>query len=181
MDIGIFTVVDELFLSSLAEGKEVRLRVDGTSMSPLLKPGDQVVLQRATPQQLQKGDLVVVRRQHDMVTHRLVHQNAGQWLTKGDNSRYPDLPALENQVLGKVIAIEKNKKTIDLQSTRWQILNRWLANWSWLEASLFHFGRQIKSSAQKSQMEGVRGNHSWLARFLSLPFRLVYHLIIKLL
>ncbi len=181
MDIGIFTVVDELFLSSLAEGKEVRLRVDGTSMSPLLKPGDQVVLQRATPQQLQKGDLVVVRRQHDMVTHRLVHQNAGQWLTKGDNSRYPDLPALENQVLGKVIAIAKTNQTIDLQTTRWQFLNRWLASLSWMEASLFRLGRRFKIGSQYNRTESDESNRSFAARLLSLPFRLVFHLVFKVL
>ena len=56
-------IVDELFLASLAEGKEVRLRVDGTSMLPSLKPGDVVVLKLVEPEQLQKGDLVVVRRE----------------------------------------------------------------------------------------------------------------------
>lgn len=181
MDVRIFTVVDELFLSSLAEGKDVRLRVDGTSMSPFLKPGDQVVLRKATLQQLKKGDLVVVRRPHDLVTHRLVAQSAGQWSTKGDNSRYPDPPAAEDRVLGKVIAIEKTNQTIDLQTARWQFLNRWLASLSWMEASLFRLGRRFKSGSQNNRTESDENNRSWAARLLSLPFRLVFHLVFKVL
>jgi signal peptidase I len=178
MNTDLYAAADELFLTALAEGKVVRLHVDGTSMLPLLKPGDVVVLQRVESHRLQKGDLVVVRREHDLVTHRLVWQRAGQWLTKGDNLRYMDPPIDEQAILGKVIAVERDRTIISLQGVRWQFVNRWLARLGWLEAVVFHFGRRLHGSS--SNFTSGRGDEqgSILARLAAAPFRLAARLLV---
>ena len=179
MEINLYEVVDELFLASLAEGKEVRLRVDGTSMLPSLKPGDVVVLKPVEPEQLQKGDLVVVRREHDLVTHRLIGQQAGQWLIKGDNCRYPDPPAAEMMILGKVIAIERSAEKFNLQEPYWQTVNRWLARLGWLEALVFRFGRQLRGSPPNRDLGSRSEKGSLAGRVISLPFRLAIRLLVR--
>lgn len=179
MDTNLLTAVDDLFLDSLAEGKDVRLHVDGTSMVPSLKPGDTVVLQRVEPGQLQIGDLVVVRREHDMVTHRLVHQDAGQWLMKGDNCRYLDPPASGKMILGRVITVERSGTVTNLQGARWRFVNRWLAGLSWLEAAVFRFGHKLRGSSPGNGAEQVSVESSMAARLVSLPFRLLIRFLVR--
>jgi signal peptidase I len=179
MDSDIFAAVDEMFQVSLAEGREIRLRVDGTSMVPLLKPGDVVIVQRIEPERMKRGDLVVIHREHDLVTHRLVWQGTGQWLTKGDNCRNLDPAVVDKAILGKVIAIERSGTTIDLQGQRWQIKNRWLARLGWIEANVFLFGRRLRAclpnySTNRGDLKG-----SIAARLLSIFFRLAARMLIR--
>lgn len=179
MDTDLFLAVDELFQVSLAEGREIRLRVNGTSMVPFLKPGDIVVIQRIEPERLRRGDLVVVRREHDLVTHRLVLQKAGKWVTKGDNCRSLDPAVVDQAILGKVIAIERSGATIDLQEKHWQTINRWLARLGWIEAIVFRFGRRLRACLPNysTNRGGVKG--SIAARLLSVPFRLATRILIR--
>ena len=179
MEINLNEVIDELFLASLVEGKEARLHVTGTSMLPSLKPGDVVVLKPVEPEQLQKGDLVVVRHKHDLVTHRLIGQQAGQWLTKGDNCRQLDPPAAEMMILGKVISIERSGEKFNLQEPYWQTVNRWLARLGWLEALVFHFGSQLRGSPPNHDMGSGSEKRSLAGRVISLPFRLAIRLLVR--
>jgi len=179
MDTDLFVTVDEMFQVSLAEGREIRLRVNGTSMVPFLKPGDIVVLQRIEPERLSRGDLVVVRREHDLVTHRLVWQGTGQWLTKGDNCRSLDPAVVDKAILGKVIALERSGTIIDLQEQRWQIKNRWLARLGWIEANVFRFGRRLRACLPNYSTNRADVKGSIAARLLSVPFRLAARMLIR--
>ena len=179
MDSDIFVAVDDLLLVSLAEGREIRLRVNGTSMVPLLKLGDIVVIQRIEPERLRKGDLVVVRHEHELVTHRLVWQTAGKWVTKGDNCRSLDPAVVDQAILGKVIALERSGATIDLQEKHWQTINRWLARLGWIEANVFLFSRRLRACLPNynTSREGAKG--SLAARLLSVPFRLATRILVR--
>jgi hypothetical protein len=179
MDTNLFLAVDELFLAALTEGKDVRLHVDGMSMVPTLKPGDTIVVRQVAPHLLEMGDLVVVRREHDLVTHRLVWRKSEQWLMKGDNSRYFDPPAAAEMILGKVIAIERKDTGIDLQKAGRRSLKRWLAGLSCLEAGVFRFGRSLRGSSQNSVMDRAGAPGSLVARLVSFPFRLAIRMLVR--
>ena len=179
MDRKLSLAADELFLAALAEGKDVRLHVDGTSMVPILKPGDVVVVRRVAPHSLNKGDMVVVHREHDLVTHRLVRQKEGQWLTKGDNSHYLDPPITAEMILGKVIAIERKDTGIDLQEASKRSLNRWLASLSCLEADVFRLGHQLRGASRNSAVDRAGMQGSLAARLVSFPFRLAIRLLVR--
>jgi signal peptidase I len=179
MDTNLFLAVDELFLAALTEGKDVRLHVDGMSMVPTLKPGDTIVVRQVAPHLLEMGDLVVVHREHDLVTHRLVRQKEGQWLTKGDNSHYLDPPITAEMILGKVIAIERKDTGIDLQEASKRSLNRWLASLSCLEADVFRLGHQLRSASRNSAVDRAGMQGSLAARLVSFPFRLAIRLLVR--
>ena len=102
----------------------VRLTVTSDSMRPLLRVGDGVVVQPIDPQALQPGDVIVVQRGGEWITHRLVAVDERGWHTHGDNTRYGDEAASAARIMGRVIAIERNGQTIDLLQPRWRTIDR---------------------------------------------------------
>ena len=51
---------------------EVRLRVFGTSMVPAVLPGDQILIQRATLEEILPGEIAVFLRAGRLFVHRVV-------------------------------------------------------------------------------------------------------------
>ena len=109
------------------------LHVTGYSMIPLLRPGDVVMAQPVEWHRLCRGDLVVVRRPDDVITHRLVAVGEQDYLTKGDNCCSADAPVSPAAILGRVVAIERGNVRVDLQGRRWTWVNRWLGKVGWWE------------------------------------------------
>ena len=127
-----------------------RLRVTSDSMAPLLRPGDQVVVQPLPEHSLQDGDLVVVRPASPdalPVTHRLVRRSSQGWYTKGDSSLYLDGLLAEKDILGRVLAVERQGKRLDLQSRRWRLANGWLGRSGWWQARVFEFTHRLAGSS----------------------------------
>jgi signal peptidase I len=102
----------------------LRLTVTSDSMRPLLRAGDEVVVDPIEPRALRPGMIIVVERHGDWITHRLVAIDEHGWHTHGDNTRTLDLPAQADEIIGRVIAIEQGAHTIDLQQPRWAAIER---------------------------------------------------------
>jgi signal peptidase I len=102
----------------------LRLKVTGESMRPLLCAGDVVVVQPIDLPTLRPGEVVVVQRGGEWITHRLVTIDERGWHTHGDNTRYTDEAAHADQLVGRVIAIERADQTIDLQQSHWRAIDR---------------------------------------------------------
>ena len=163
-------IAGELAHVELAPDSRLRLRVNGRSMLPLIRPGDIVVVEPVSPTKLRHGDIVAVRRADDIVTHRLMTPtDNGQVITKGDNMRGSDAPRAVTQVVGRIVALERNGAAVDLTSRHWQVANRILSRLSWLELHLFTAATQIKR-----RIVGHSGS-GWsrsMGTILALPFRL---------
>jgi hypothetical protein len=144
MDIPYVQKVVDAFSASLKKGGQVRLKVNGTSMSPFLAPGDILVVQGVDPSALQCGDLIVVRREQDLVTHRLVGVNEQGWYTKGDGVRFVDPPVAAESILGRVVSIERREEQIDLRDEQWVTVNRRLGRLGWLETRTMQTARSMK-------------------------------------
>lgn len=125
-------------LKSLPEGAKARLRVVSSSMAPWLLPGDEVTLLRLPLSRLRCGDLVVVQRSADFVTHRLVLVKSGWVYTKGDRLPGIDAPASAEQVLGRVIAIRRGAQQRNLTTPGWVTLHRLIGIWQrlWVETKM---------------------------------------------
>jgi hypothetical protein len=173
--------------SELLEQRDglLRLRVNGSSMAPLLQAGDIVQVEPTQPERLALGDLVVIRRERDFVTHRLVSKSSQNWLTKGDNCAYLD-PAFETSaVVGRVIAIESRDDRLDLRSQKWHNANHWLGNLARLEARWLNFIQRMPrasslpaSPASESHASGFLARA--LVRLSLIPFRLLIKFIVFL-
>ena len=86
----------------LQEGRSIRFRACGASMSPAIRDGEIVHIGPAAPADLCPGDIVLVKNAGRLLLHRLVKADADQdvFITRGDCGQDDD-PALEGaQILG---------------------------------------------------------------------------------
>jgi hypothetical protein len=93
----------------------LRLRVQGNSMRPTLRPGDQVTVEPASAGDLRTGDWVLVKSQDSYFLHRFLgFTREGLLLTKGDGHRAPDPPWPPETLHGRAVAFSRAGKTVPL-------------------------------------------------------------------
>lgn len=102
---------------------KLRFAATGWSMLPTVWPGDTLVVERITPDQVQVGEVVLVGRDRRLCAHRLVSRVEGsqnpRWITahfitQGDAMSAPDRPVSGNELLGRVTAVIRAGKLIAL-------------------------------------------------------------------
>ena len=118
------------------EAEGLRLRVNSGSMRPGLHIGDWVVVDKITTQDLKLGDLVIIRREQDLVTHRLVRANSRGWWVKGDWLGSLDPFVKSGVIWGRVGQIERAGRVIDLRNQRRRWAGMLIARSSWWEAQI---------------------------------------------
>lgn len=91
---------------------QLRLRVSGTSMAPVIRPGDVLSVEAAGLEQLSAGEIVVFAREGRLIAHRLVARTeragADFLVTRGDRTRRNDAPVSSAELLGRVTRIERD-------------------------------------------------------------------------
>ncbi len=96
----------------------LRFAATGWSMLPSVWPGDTLVVDRITPDQVHVGDVVLVGREGRLCAHRVVSMAADshnpQWITQGDALPAPDRPVAKNELLGKVSYLIRAGKLIEV-------------------------------------------------------------------
>ena len=105
------TLLKEIGFSLLAEGKTIRVRADGLSMYPSLKPGSVIYIepfkQGTEPV---PGEIIAWKREAGFVVHRLVgrfeKETIKYIITRGDSSIAEDEPVPESHIAGRVIRVE---------------------------------------------------------------------------
>jgi signal peptidase I len=122
----------DLACQAIAAGAEVPWRVVGASMQPLLRPGDVVIVQAAALHDLRRGDLVLIRRPTDVVTHRLVGRDALGWRARGDNLLWFDPPFPDEAIVGRITAREREGVRISLDSLPFRLFGISQAWAAWL-------------------------------------------------
>lgn len=80
-------------------------------MAPTIRPGSHVMIRRTGLDEIQCGDIVLVRTGSGLRLHRLVSRiNAADGvllITRGDNDMEPDPPVSASQLLGIFAGLEK--------------------------------------------------------------------------
>jgi hypothetical protein len=133
--IGGEDLLSQLSGDLLSLGLGVRFRAPGTSMHPTIRHGDVITVEPAEPINLKGRDIILYRRQSDFIAHRIVkiEERDGHGLTfivRADASVTCDAPVKPEQILGKVVCLERDHQIIDPYSLRirlWTILYLWLA------------------------------------------------------
>ena len=155
----------------------IRLQVSGESMAPLLRPEEHVIAAPVPAGDLRRGDLVVVRRQGVLVTHRLAAHSVGDgWYTKGDNSLGVDPLVPADAILGRVVALEVLGGLLDTSGWRWTILNRILGWIGGCQTAVLGAAGQLETWDSTAAQDGLlptRGGFrrlvSWTARWVVVP------------
>jgi signal peptidase len=103
----------ELSREILGRGALLRFRAHGNSMHPFIESGDILVVEPIAQNSANEGDVIFYRRFDGALTaHRLIKvgrvKDSTVLMTKGDSLDYFDPPLRPEQVLGRVITVERD-------------------------------------------------------------------------
>jgi signal peptidase I len=112
--------MDALFANILAQELDLRLKVTGKSMGPVIQNGETVILRKVLSSSLYYGDIIFyINSAGSAVLHRIVSKEIKAngkmtFITKGDALSGHDAPISEDQVLAKAVTVEKVMPLIGL-------------------------------------------------------------------
>ena len=102
------TFVD-LSTELLQDGQSIRFCAHGMSMKPTIQHGDFVTVEPVEPSDIRRGDIVLYRTRDHVIAHRVVGLTASRrFLFCGDGIETADQPVRPDQILGKVVALERD-------------------------------------------------------------------------
>lgn len=108
------------------------MAVSGNSMTPLIHLGDQVLVSRVASEQIRSGDIVLFKRDGDMIVHRILKR----WQTpdgigfseKGDNTLTCGLIDAD-EIIGRVTMVKGGRKMLGFGSPVGRLTNLALSVW----------------------------------------------------
>ena len=103
----------------LAQGHAFCFRARGSSMVPFIHDGDLLTVQPSSGAVLRVGDVALYRARGDrLAAHRVIALRAqgGRALltVRGDASAGPGEPLSPDQLLGRVVQVQRGDRTLDL-------------------------------------------------------------------
>ena len=94
-------------------------------MKPTIREDETIIVEPITPLEVRKGDIILYSNDTGVIAHRVVHilkkdtiRRPESFILRGDASIADDKPVAAEQILGKVISVERNGRTMDLYSRR---------------------------------------------------------------
>jgi signal peptidase len=111
----------------LEGGSALRFRAHGASMRPFIRDGDVIEVQPVGAAPIRRGDVVLCRNGGGrVVAHRVIQvgQESGRVavVTQGDALARPDRLIFQEQVLGRVVAVERGGRRIRLDVAPQQLM-----------------------------------------------------------
>lgn len=103
-------VAVDLAAHTLRERGRIALRVTGTSMLPAVLPRDVVFVRNCGFDAVQRGELVLFRREHRLFVHRVIGHGPRGLVTQGDANPRPDAPVQPSEFLGRVVRQARNSR-----------------------------------------------------------------------
>ncbi len=140
-------VFSDVSAELLRRGARVRFRATGRSMQPTILEGEAITVEPVAPAAVTRGDILLYRWERGVIAHRVIRierTNDGavtqpsvlsppssvlgaqssvlspqsSFTLRGDASLSCDTPVQPEQVIGKVVAVERGGRRIDLASRR---------------------------------------------------------------
>jgi signal peptidase I len=97
----------------------LRFTATGWSMLPAIWPGDTLLVDRVSSDQVRVGDVVLVGRDGRLCAHRVVRaaaEDAGKphWITQGDAMPAADRPVNGDELLGRVAHVIRAGRLVEV-------------------------------------------------------------------
>lgn len=116
MPDGESAVKCELACEVLRSFGTLRFAATGWSMLPTVWPGETLVVEHLTQDQVRIGDVVLIRREGRLCAHRVIASPSDpknpQWTTQGDALPFADRPVSGNELLGRVTYLIRAGKLV---------------------------------------------------------------------
>lgn len=130
----------------------LRLRVNGLSMLPVLRPGDVLTIRQCPPEAIGSGEVILFKRNNGLTAHRVIRSTGGTLLTRGDAVPSNDPTVSCDDVLGRVESVERDGRPIDLHpSLRQKLVAAFLRH----SESFTHLYLRLNGSMRRTKLFGV--------------------------
>ncbi len=113
----------DLTAELLSRGTTVRFRPSGRSMYPSIREGELITVEPVVARDVKRGDIVLYRSQRGLLAHRVVGSSPTQssvlsphYFLRGDASLSCDKPVAAQQILGRVVGVQRNGRSVALAS-----------------------------------------------------------------
>jgi signal peptidase I len=105
------TIVKDIGLTLLAEGKTIRIKAHGYSMFPCIKPGSLILIEPLNIKGMPRpGEIIAIKRENGLIVHRLsriLNQNSVKcYIARGDSNAYADNPVKIDKIAGRIVGAE---------------------------------------------------------------------------
>jgi signal peptidase I len=105
------TILKDIGLTLLAEGKTIRIKAHGYSMFPCIKPGSLILIEPLNIKGLpHPGEIIAIKRENGLIVHRLsriINKNGVTFYTaRGDSNAYVDNPVKIDKIAGRIVRAE---------------------------------------------------------------------------
>ena len=154
----------DLTTELLSQGTTVRFRPSGRSMYPSIREGELITVEPVVASDVTLGDIVLYRSQRGLIAHRVVGTSPTQssvlsphYFLRGDASLSRDETVTPEQILGRVVGVERDGRSVALASRG---------------AKLWHKARRLASGLKGWMYPGGTGSHPELD-FLRKPLTVV--------
>jgi len=129
-------VFPDITAELLEGGHSIRFQAPGRSMHPTIRDGETITVEPVTPSGVKVGDILLYRGKSGVIAHRMLQierektdARAGSsslspdclFILRGDASVNCDYPVEADQILGKVVSVERAGRSIDLYTWRAKI------------------------------------------------------------
>ena len=116
----------------LRRGNRVRFRAAGASMQPTIEDGELITVAPVGPGSVKRGDILLYQNERGVVAHRVVGVvkgtvtiNGGDsppYLIRGDASVSCDPPVAREQVIGRVVAVQRAGRSRPLDNRAFNLM-----------------------------------------------------------
>ena len=111
---------NELSVEEVLEQKGVWVStVQGGSMMPMLRKGQDVIVVEKPPQKINKYDVVLIRKNGKLVLHRIAKVYKNGYLFVGDNAFYKER-IFYSQIIGVLKEFYKGDKLVSVQDKKYR-------------------------------------------------------------
>ena len=155
-------LISNLIETELKVGDQIQFNVTSNSMQPIMQIGDLIIAEVVEAEAIKPGDIIVIRRMDDFLTHRVIKITKDGWFTKGDNSALMDSIIKTESLIGLVKEVQKNNHRFLLESTRLGRVKGLLAKLGELEVRASNYHRLLRipfriciKGVQKFSMQGL--------------------------
>ena len=111
--------------------EDIPLKTFGLSMTPTIHGGEWVIVRKVSGEKIRIGDVVIYQAGNVFVAHRVIRKREQDdkvyFTVKGDAHLEAEGEIAEEEIVAKVVALQKMDERIDMDRPRWRLANRVIA------------------------------------------------------